>query len=163
MNGHQINPVLSDSFSTKTSLTDLKSVVLKLLAYCEAEEWKGYDPYDALNSEIFKRLPFLNSRIPRILLTQFFKRSPLNLRPIFRIPKTQNPKALALFLMAFVRLSRIGLLDREDLIKTMADKLVGLRSANTPYWCWGYSFPWQTRTICVPRGAPNLVCTIVCS
>src|SRR5262249_14509646 len=24
---------------------------------------------------------------------------------------------------------------------------------------WGYSFPWQTRTIAVPKGAPNLVCT----
>ena len=124
MNGHEINPGLSDSSSTTTSLTDLKTVVLKLLAYCQAEEWKGYDPYDALNSEIFKRLPFLNSRIPRILLTQLFKRSPLNLRPLFRIPKTQNPKALALFLMAFVRLSRIGLLDREELIKTMVDKLM---------------------------------------
>jgi hypothetical protein len=28
-----------------------------------------------------------------------------------------------------------------------------------PYFCWGYSFPWQTRTILVPRFAPNLVCT----
>jgi hypothetical protein len=27
------------------------------------------------------------------------------------------------------------------------------------YFCWGYSFPWQTRSILVPRGAPNLVCT----
>jgi len=30
---------------------------------------------------------------------------------------------------------------------------------NNPYYCWGYSFPWQTRTIMVPRGVPNLVCT----
>jgi hypothetical protein len=29
----------------------------------------------------------------------------------------------------------------------------------TLYSCWGYSFPWQTRTILVPRAAPNLVCT----
>jgi hypothetical protein len=34
------------------------------------------------------------------------------------------------------------------------------RSPNTSHWCWGYSFPWQTRTIIVPRGAPNLVCTV---
>jgi len=27
------------------------------------------------------------------------------------------------------------------------------------YSCWGYSFPWQTRTIVVPSGSPNLVCT----
>ena len=36
---------------------------------------------------------------------------------------------------------------------------MALRSPGSPYWCWGYSFPWQTRTIIVPRGAPNLVCT----
>jgi hypothetical protein len=34
-----------------------------------------------------------------------------------------------------------------------------MRSQGIPHWCWGYCFPWQTRTIVVPRGAPNLVCT----
>src|SRR5262249_55005652 len=34
-----------------------------------------------------------------------------------------------------------------------------LRSPRSSYWCWGYSFPWQTRTELVSRGAPNLVCT----
>ncbi len=41
----------------------------------------------------------------------------------------------------------------------MAAKLIALRAPNTSYWAWGYSFPWQTRTIVVPRGEPNLVCT----
>jgi len=41
----------------------------------------------------------------------------------------------------------------------MIERLIGLRSEGIPYWCWGYSFPWQTRTIVVPKGAPNLVCT----
>lgn len=36
---------------------------------------------------------------------------------------------------------------------------MALRSPGIPYWCWGYSFPWQTQTLLVPRGAPNLVCT----
>ncbi|OEU69350.1 MAG: hypothetical protein BA863_10175, partial [Desulfovibrio sp. S3730MH75] len=52
-----------------------------------------------------------------------------------------------------------GLLNQEELVRIMVDRLVALRSQNTPYWCWGYSFPWQTRTILVPRMAPNLVCT----
>src|SRR5262249_8711318 len=34
-----------------------------------------------------------------------------------------------------------------------------LRSPNKSHFCWGYSFPWQTRTQLVPRWAPNLVCT----
>jgi hypothetical protein len=42
---------------------------------------------------------------------------------------------------------------------SMIEKLVTLRSPNSLYWCWGYSFPWQTRTVLVPRWAPNLVCT----
>jgi uncharacterized protein YyaL (SSP411 family) len=41
----------------------------------------------------------------------------------------------------------------------MVEGLTALRSKNVPYWCWGYNFPWQTRTVLVPRWAPNLVCT----
>ena len=167
----------------------MKSVTLKLLAYCRANDWAGYDPYDALNSKIFKSLPFLDFRLFRLGLTQILKRSPINFRPLLLIPKTQNPKAIALFLMAFLKLKRLGLLKDESLIALMIEKLVNLRSPNNSinpsnlsremgslfhrdpnnpsnstnlsnsYFCWGYSFPWQTRTILVPRGAPNLVCT----
>jgi hypothetical protein len=76
------------------------------------------------------------------------------------VPKTQNPKAVAVFLMALIKLSKLRLLDQDNLIGRMTEKLIVLRSQNTPYWCWGYSFPWQTRTVLVPRGAPNLVCTV---
>ena len=41
----------------------------------------------------------------------------------------------------------------------MIERLIALRSRGVPYWCWGYSFPWHTRTVVVPAGAPNLVCT----
>jgi len=141
------------------SFENLKTITLKLLAYCRTNDWAGYDPYDALNSEIFRRLPFLDFRLFRLAFTQILKRSPINLRPLLLIPKAQNPKAIALFLMAFLKLKRLGVLEHEDLIALMAEKLVALRSQNTQYWCWGYSFLWQTRTIIVPRGAPNLVCT----
>lgn len=167
------------------SFENLKTVTLKLLEYCQANNWAGYDPYDALNSPLLKYLPFLNLRFPRLALTQLMKRSPINPRPLLLIPKTQNPKAIALFLMAFLKLKRLGLLENEDLITLLTEKLINLRSPNTAitcnpqlatrnsqpndpnnpsnssnnYCCWGYSFPWQTRTILVPRGAPNLVCT----
>jgi len=75
------------------------------------------------------------------------------------IPKTQNPKAMALFLSAFLKLAKIGWSEQEGLIPFMLDRLIALRSPDSSYWCWGYSFPWQTRTIIVPRGSPNLVCT----
>jgi len=138
---------------------EIKSAIGKLLAYCKANDWAGYDPYDALNSKILKMLPVLDSRVPRIVLTQALKRSPINIRPLLLIGKTQNPKAIGLFLSALLNLEKLGLVDEEDLVGVMVERLVTLRSKGLPYWCWGYSFPWQTRTIIVPAGAPNLVCT----
>jgi len=41
-------------------ISQVKDTTLKLLAYCQANDWAGYDPYDALNSEIFKALPVLD-------------------------------------------------------------------------------------------------------
>jgi len=142
-----------------TSLNSAMLATQKLLEYCQANGWAGHDPYDALNSRLFEALPFLNSRIPRLVLTQAMKRSPINLRRLALIPKTQNPKAIALFLSAFLNLSKAGVLDQAGLIELMIERLVELRSLGNRYWCWGYSFPWQTRTIVVPRGTPNLVCT----
>jgi hypothetical protein len=137
----------------------LKSATLKLLSYCQANDWAGYDPYDALNSKLFKALPFLNSRIPQLVLTQALKRSPINIRTLALVPKTQNPKALGLFLSAFLKLSPQDLPEREQLIEAMIERLMALRSQD-PYWCWGYSFPWQGRAMLVPAAAPNLVCTV---
>jgi hypothetical protein len=137
----------------------LKTTILKLLAFCEANDWAGYDPYDALNSKLFANVPFLNSRIPRLVVTQALKRSPINLRPLLFIPKVQNAKAIALFLSAFLRLSGRGDIDVGRFARVMVDRLAALRSPEVPYSCWGYSFPWQTRTLIVPAGAPNLVCT----
>lgn len=138
---------------------NLEIVALKLMAYCREQNWAGYDPYDALNSRLFAILPFLNSRLPRIALTQALKRSPVNLRRFLFIPKAQNPKALGLFLSAFVKLRRAGVgIDDRD-IALMLERLIALRDPSSSYWCWGYSFPWQTRSLLAPAGAANLVCT----
>jgi len=131
----------------------------RLLAYCRTQGWAGYDPYDALNSRLLKTIPFLDFRIPRIALTQLLKRSPFNVRPLLAVPKTQNPKALGLFLKAALKLDRHGLIDDNQMATGFVDRLIELRSPNARHWCWGYSFPWQTRTIVVPTGTPNLVCT----
>ncbi len=147
--------------STNKDFIEAKEATLKLLSYCQTRNWAGYDPYDALNSRLFKALPFLNSRLPRLALTQALKRSPINLRPLLLIPGTQNPKGLALFLQSVMRLSKLGLIDDSDkLITTLAQGIEQLRSPNTSFWCWGYSFPWQARAKLIPAGTANLVCTL---
>lgn len=136
-----------------------KSTALKLLSYCRANDWAGYDPYDALNSRVFKALPFLNFRLARLALTQGVKRCPVNLRPLLLVPKTPNPKGIALFLSSLVRLSKSGLADETESIGPMADKLLALRSPGRPYSCWGYNFDWQQRSELVPKGSPNIICS----
>ncbi len=136
----------------------IENVTLKLLGYCRAEEWSGYDPYDALNSKVLSILPTFNAKWPRLAFTQLLKRSPVNLRPLLQIPKTQNPKALALSLRALIKLRRVGLIDEKALLDELVARIEATRSPSR-YWCWGYSFPWQGRSIMVGRAEPNLVCT----
>lgn len=137
----------------------LGDVIIKLFNYCRSNNWAGYDPYDALNSRLLKRIPFLDSRVPRLVMTQLLKRSPVNVRPVLGIPKTVNPKALALFIKAWLRLMRTGVIEDGGFIDENVKRLMELRSVGIPYYCWGYSFPWQARGVIVPKGAPNLVCT----
>ncbi len=150
-------------FPEKEMNPAVEQATRKLLSYCRQNDWAGHDPYDALNSGLFKALPILDSRIPRLALTQILKRSPINIRSLALVPKTQNPKALALFLRALLKLPD-GIIDggegsREKLVHYMIERLTALRSPGTSYSAWGYSFPWQGRYVLVPSGAPNLVCT----
>lgn len=142
-----------------TTAPSPRHVFESLLAYCSANDWAGHDPYDALNSTLLTRYQSLNTRLPRLVLTQVLKRSPLDVRGLLGVPKTQNPKALGLFLAALLRARSFTDSVTSETLQRLKDALIQLRSPGTPYWCWGYSFPWQTRTEIVPRGAPNLVCT----
>jgi len=134
-------------------------VALDLLAYCRANDWAGYDPYDALNSRVFRALPFLDFRLARLVLTQGVKRSPVNLRPLLLVPRTPNPKGIALFLTSAVKLARGAAPEASELIRPLAEKLLSLRSPEWEQACWGYNFDWQQRFALVPKGSPNIICT----
>ncbi len=140
-------------------MAGLEETIVKLEAYCRDRQWAGYDPYDALNSELFARSPLMKSHVARLAFTQFLKRSPVNLRPWLRIEPRQDPKAIALFLMAYVRRARTGDEASRATAIQLANRLLELRSPGTGYSCWGYSFPWQMRHRLVPRFGPNLVGT----
>ena len=154
-----ISSTQSIAMDNRGKLKIIKDKTLELLAYCRASEWTGYDPYDALNSRVFKALPFLNFKLARLALIQGVKRCPINLRPLLLVTKTPNPKGIALFMSALTKLSKIGLVDGGKEIDVMADKLLALRSPNEHYSCWGYNFDWQTRGELVPKGSPNIICS----
>ena len=72
---------------------------LKSLEHYSGEEnYKGYDPYDALKSPIFD-LPFFRSnKLIRFGAQQFVKRFPVNIRPLLLVPKGLDPVTLGLFI-----------------------------------------------------------------
>ena len=79
-----------------TSKYELSFLALK--NYCENEQYKGWDPYDGLNSKVFQALPLKHWDLARLAWIQAFKRNPINLRQLFLIPKEHNAKGVGLLL-----------------------------------------------------------------
>jgi hypothetical protein len=144
---------------------DITSIVRsldRLEAHLEAERFRGYDPYDALSSPLF-RLPVLrSSRWLRIASEQALKRSPVNLRPLLGIPKGYNPVTLAFVLEASAYRARIDP-QRSDAFRARAAECVAelarLRTGGYSGDCWGYPFDWEARYGRLPAGTPTVVAT----
>lgn len=137
----------------------------KLIDYCEKEGYKGYDPYDGLNSRLFQSLPVIpKKRFPRLVWIQLFKKLPINLRPLVGVKKDFNPKGLALFLTGYCNLAKIeGLQKYQERIHFFADKLIKLKSKGYSGACWGYNFPWEAKAFYQPRYTPTVVASTFAS
>jgi len=171
------------SAKTNTSL-ECRQAIDKLLGYCRAEHWSGYDPFDGLNSPLLRFLP-LKNKLGRTAWTQLVKRSPVNFRPAIGIEKGLNAKGLALGLRAVILLAdvveeawasddrrfdsetasqsetafeRSRALDRD--FRSLTRSLASLRNDDFAEACWGYNFDWQSRAFFAPAGTPNVVCTV---
>jgi hypothetical protein len=148
----------------------LENNVSELFDYIKKEEFSGWDPYDGLNSIFLKKIGILKFPIFRLLIIQSFKKSPFNLREILKVPKTQNPKGIALCLSAICNLYKcpnelLSLMNTSKgeclaLIDKLSEKLISLSSNDYSGSCWGYDFDWQARLLFLfPKGTPNVVCT----
>lgn len=130
-----------------------------LEAFVQRGGFKGWDPYDALNSPLLRGLS-LGLKYPRIAFTQALKVLPLNLRPVLGIRPCFNPKGLGLFLTGTLRRHRLTGDERYAVrARWLAEKLLDLRSEGTRGAGWGYPFPWQSRAFFVPRWTPTIVNT----
>lgn len=152
--------------------------LVKLQRYCEAEQFRGWDPYDGLNSKLFQHIPGLkHSAICRLVMIQLFKRNPVNLRRLALIPKDYNAKGIGLLLQAYCNLhdyvarheetaALIGTTDelKQQIIR-LADLLLTLRSQGDYHGaCWGYNFDWQARRLFLfPKNTPTVVATHFCA
>lgn len=137
----------------------LTESVLRLKSCMERDDYKGLDPYDGLQSPMF-RLPILRSNHTlRFLAQQSIKRSPINLRPLLGIPKGENPVTLGLVIQSHVGLRQAGLLDNFTHTRTLIERLKTLRSPGYAFSCWGYDFPWAAKHAEIPAFGPTIVAT----
>ncbi len=140
----------------------IRSSVLKLREYIEAEDYRGYDPYDALKSPLFK-LPVLKSNnTVRFLSQQFVKRFPLNLRPLLGIKKGYNPVTLGLCIQGYSNCTRIfpgHKNEYSEKINRLIEELEKLIPSGYNGACWGYDFDWQSRYAKIPAYHPTVVAT----
>lgn len=127
--------------------------------HLEEEHFKGYDPFDALNSPVLKTMSFDN-KILRILYIQALKRFPFNIRPLLGIKKSYNPKGVGLFLWGYAKLyATVKKPEYLEKIGFLLDLLEGLKSDGYSGRCWGYNFDWQSRAFYLPRYTPTVVNT----
>jgi len=131
----------------------------QLKAYCEREQFKGYDPYDGLTSGFFNAIPLVPSnRLSRLAWIQFFKRSPINLRPLLNVKKEYNPKGLGLFLAGYCSLYKNDPSSQNlDKIHFLSQKVLELQTPGYSGACWGYNFDWQARAFFQPKFTPTVV------
>ena len=129
----------------------------RLQAYIEAADFKGYDPYDALNSPILSGLS-LGNKVLRIAFIQLLKRLPVNLRPLLFVKKHYNPKGLGLFLWGYAKLYQIEKKPEFlQKIRYLLGLLNSLKSSGYSGHCWGYNFDWQSRAFFLPKYTPTVV------
>ena len=139
---------------------EFEAVYESLHAWCGARGYAGQAPFDALNSRVFQSTPLRRSRLARLIWTQTFRRSPVNLRTFARVPAERNSKGTALFALAALsrfRATRDAADEREA--RELLDDLLAARIETAHGDAWGYNFDWQGRAFYAPRGTPTVVPT----
>ncbi len=133
----------------------IKTALDMLTQWIESEDYKGYDPYDMLNSPFLKRL---KGKKLRFYAQQIGRYSPINFRRLFGVDEDYNPKGLALISQAYLNLFQItGENAYLDKGRSLIEKLKELRYQGVEEYCWGYNFPWASRSFSLPAYEPSIV------
>ena len=135
---------------------EILDLIINIESKINHEDYRGYDPYDALNSPYLKNS---KSRWARLIFTQLLRRSPLNFRKVLGVRKGLNSKALGLILSSYSSRGKLGIGN----VKSSADFLFNLllKKSCKGYsgYCWGYNFDWQNYSRLLPKDMPTVVNT----
>jgi len=151
-----------DGIEGRASPERVRACLDAVLQYAEAQDYRGFDKHDALNSPVLERLA-LGLPLLRLAITQLVMRAPVNPRPLLGVRKGVNPKGLSLFARAWLERSRLDG-DPASLARGRAilDRLRGFACGYFPGIAWGYPYPWQDKGFFAPRHFPNRIVTCFC-
>lgn len=120
--------------------------------------WKSYDPFDLLLSPYTRRVQRTSPLAARGLV-QIGKRSGSRLRRLLRVPRHEEPKALADFLRAAVILAENGEEWASEYVAELSRRLRRRAVAGPRGHGWGVEFPYVSRFGRMESGAPNIYTT----
>ena len=124
-------------------LIDIRDRVLSRMIN---DGFAGADPFDGLESALFRASGLGRFRLARLGWLQAIKRAPDFLRKAANIPQMVNPKTLAL----------LGGAAQGVVLCDMRDRL---REMQNPDGGWGYPFEWQARAFHAQRHQSNAIVT----
>jgi hypothetical protein len=140
-----------------TQVDEARAALKALETAVAAEDFRGWDPYDALSSPLIAKVA--RTATLRQLATQALKNSPFNLRPLLGIRKTDHIKAQALFASGYARLAALGDEAAGEYARKLAFRLAARGIPSGSGLGWGYDFDVQTRWGYYRQGQSNSVVT----
>jgi hypothetical protein len=124
-------------------LIDIRDRVLTRMI---ADDFAGADPFDGLESTVFRASGLGRFRLARLAWLQAIKRGPDFLRKTANIPQMVNPKTLAL----------LGGAAQGVVLCDVRGRLLEMQN---PDGGWGYPFEWQARAFHAKRHQSNGIVT----
>jgi hypothetical protein len=139
---------------------EARAAAVALERWGRERDWRGRDPYDALNGSRARLLA--RGKLGRRVVIQLAKRSPVDLSRPLGVPRGENANTIAHVLSAYARAADAGLeaeLDGAARTEWAIDRLEALRSPGYVEPCWGYHFDVETRFFFYSRETPNTIAT----
>ena len=125
----------------------VREVVIQLERFMDGEQFRGWDPYDALNSPILQKITGFHS-IPQRAAIHGLKLLPVNLRGPLRIEKEHNPTTMSFSIDAYANLyATFGTPEFLDAAKRLEKRILSMACVDTDDELgWSRNFKFITRS-----------------
>jgi rhamnogalacturonyl hydrolase YesR len=143
----------------KAAESQIRDSLVLLSTWLEINDYRGYDTFDGLGARYVRSFTFENKFL-RTVLQQGVRRFPLNLRPLFGIPRAHSSKGMGFLARGFIRLHQAtGEQEWRQKAESVLQWLIDHQSPGYSGACWGNHFDYQSRTFYLPKGTPTIVWT----